>query len=107
MAPTHVATYQSCLWRLPGCSVDRRVSAGLPHVRTHTDQGPVQRAAQQADNFWVVKLAQGARSADVFVSDLMQAIVCHRTARGDRIVQACVRRPVLFQGRKVDLRVRR
>ena len=66
----------------------------------------MQRAAQQADNFWVVKLAQGARSTDVFVSDLMACIVCHRAAPGDRVAQACIRQPVLFQGRKVDLRVR-
>ena len=54
----------------------------------------------------MVKLAQGARSTDVFVSDLMACIMCHRAAPGDRIAQACVRQPVLFQGRKVDLRVR-
>ncbi|KAK9845263.1 hypothetical protein WJX81_001585 [Elliptochloris bilobata] len=35
----------------------------------------------------------------------MEAIVCHRAAPGDRIAQACVRRPVLFQGRKVDFRL--
>ena len=107
LAPCYVARRSLCLRCLSGrLLIWRRNCAGLPRVCAHTDQGPVQRAAQQADNFWVVKLAQGARSTDVFVSDLMACIVCHRAAPGDRVAQACVRQPVLFQGRKVDLRVR-
>ena len=50
-------------------------------------------------------MAQGARSADVFVTSSAKDIVCHRAAPGDRVAQASVHRPVLFQGRKVDVRV--
>lgn len=85
----------------------RALATSVGHLAAPScNRGHVQRAAERRDNYWVVKLAQGARSADVFISDSVEAIVCHRAAPGDRIAQACVRRPVLFRGCKVDLRVR-
>ncbi len=71
----------------------------------YVDKTVVQRAAARRENFWVVKVAQGARSADVFVSSSAKAVMCHRAAPGDRVAQASIHRPVLFQGRQVDMRV--
>eukprot|EP00884_Botryococcus_braunii_P010241 jgi/Botrbrau1/19218/Bobra.0077s0118.1 len=58
------------------------------------------------DNHWVVKLAQGARSADACLAHHLPTLLAYRQAPGgDRVVQKYVLRPILYDGRKFDVRV--
>lgn len=55
----------------------------------------------------MVKLAQGSRSTDICLTDSASTVVRYRQAPGgDRVAQLYVRQPLLFKGRKFDLRVR-
>ena len=67
----------------------------------------MQRAAAGRDAHYVVKLAQGSRSTDLCLTDSAQLVVRVREAPGgDRVAQSYVAEPLLFRGRKFDLRVR-
>ncbi len=74
----------------------------------HLKERPVlQREEEGADNHWVVKLAQGARSADACLAHHLPTLLAYRQAPGgDRVVQKYVLRPILYDGRKFDVRVR-
>lgn len=68
----------------------------------------LQREGAGADNHWVVKLAQGARSADACLAHHLSTLLAYRRAPGgDRVVQKYVLRPILYDGRKFDVRVRK